>query len=71
MFFVTLSFFNSLYAAFLEASVLIKFSIPCVIRGVVTNSGLGGEGGAGSIRYLFCIVKYEGGIKESNVSSSC
>ena len=49
-----LLYFNSHNAAYLEAIVLIEFSILCVIRGVATNSGLGG--GASSNRDLFCIV---------------
>ena len=44
-----------------------------VYRGAATNSGLGGGGGGGG-RFKsgsFLYRKYERGIKESNVSSSC
>ena len=40
-------------------------------RGVAINSGLGGGGGGRFKSETFSYRKYEGRIKESNVSSSC
>ena len=44
-----------------------KYHLSPTPRGVATNSGLGGRSKLGPFLYR----KYERGIKESNISSSC